>query len=246
VLGKVRNFCRILRDPAACGTSAPGHVGVAYIPWWPSNPCQVRLKDELASMGVSVHDGALNRRTLLCLLLGRGPADVVHVHWPHGMYLGRYARYPFALLHLLLYRVLRHNVIWTVHELEFYETRYPALDRIMVRFLMAICRLLIVHSEYSMKLVRERYGFKRKVVYMPHPSYVGCYADDITPADARARLGLDQHSTVYLFLGHIKRYKGVESLIATFRHVDTAGSTLVIVGQPLDVETGDRIRASAA
>ena len=158
----------------------------------------------------------------------------------------QYARYPFVIFHLLLYRLLRNNVIWTVHELEFYETRYALLDRFMVRLLMAICRQLIVHSDYSAKLVRERYGFKREIVTLRHPSFIECYPNDIAPPVARARLHLAATTTVYLFLGHIKPYKGVESLIEAFKGIDARDTALLIVGQPFDAETAARIRSMAA
>ncbi len=219
-------------------------VTVAYIPWYPTNPYQVRLRDELAAMGIRVHPGKLNLRTLRALVRGRGPA-IAHIHWPHGTYMDDYARYPFVIFHLLLYRLLRNNVIWTVHELEFYETRYALLDRFMVRLLMAICRRLIVHSDYSATLVRERYGFKREIVTLRHPSFIECYPNDIAPPVARARLQLAATTTVYLFLGHIKPYKGVESLIEAFKR--TGGHTvLMIVGQPFDAKTAVRIRSMAA
>jgi beta-1,4-mannosyltransferase len=220
-------------------------VTVAYIPWYPTNPYQIRLRDELAAMGVRVHSGVLSLRTLRALVRGRGPA-IAHIHWPHGTYMDQYARYPFVIFHLLLYRLIRNNVIWTVHELEFYETRYPLLDRFMVRFLMVICRQLIVHSDYSAKLVRERYCFKREIVTLRHPSFIECYPNDIAPVDARARLGLATTTTAYLFLGHIKPYKGVESLIETFKRIDARDTALMIVGQPFDAETAARIRSMAA
>ncbi len=233
--GPIENRTR----PAGAG------VTVAYIPWYPTNPYQIRLKDELAAMGIRVHPGVLSLRTLRALVRRRGPA-IAHIHWPHGTYMDDYARYPFVVFHLLLYRLLRNNVIWTVHELEFYETRYPLLDRFMVRLLMAICRQLIVHSDYSARLVRERYGFTRRIVTLHHPSFVECYPNDTAPSAARARLGLAATTTVYLFLGHIKPYKGVESLIEAFKRIDTRDTALMIVGQPFDAETAVRIRSMAA
>ena len=224
---------------------ARADVTVAYIPWYSTNPYQIQLRDELAAMGVRVRPGVLSLRTLRALVRGRGPS-IVHVHWPHGAYMDQYARYPFVIFHLLLYRLLRNNVIWTVHELEFYETRYALLDRFMVRLLMAICRQLIVHSDYSAKLVRERYGFRREIVTLRHPSFIECYPNDIAPDIARARLHLAATTTVYLFLGHIKPYKGVESLIETFKGIDARDTALMIVGQPFDAETAVRIRSMAA
>ena len=108
-------------DPASCGSRIPGRVKVGYVPWWRTNPYQVRLKQELAALDVDVCDTPLDLRHLLCALRSRGEVDVIHIHWPHGTYLGRYWRFPFVLAFLGISRLLRNNLVWTVHELEFYE-----------------------------------------------------------------------------------------------------------------------------
>lgn len=60
------------------------------------------------------------------------------------------------------------------------------------------------------------------------------------------QLGLEGAKTVYLFMGHIKPYKGVEDFIESFKAIREDGVRLLVVGQPLDEETGSRIRAAAA
>lgn len=245
-----RNFVRLyrlIRDPKACGARANDRTTVGFIPWWPHSFYQSRLVTELGSIGVDVRGNNLSLRSLLCLLLNRDYFDVIHVHWPHGMYAGEYWRFPFVVFHLWVYRLLKNNIIWTVHELdEFYETHYPILDRMMVFFLMKACRQLIVHSNYSAQTIRQRYRYAGKITLLRHPSYVGCYPNDIAREDARAQLGLGKEATVYLFLGRIKPYKGVESLIGTFKAIRDEGSKLIIAGQPFDEETGKRIAALAA
>src|SRR5581483_9462322 len=64
-------------------------------------------------------------------------------------------------------------------------------------------------------------------------------------AAARAELGLPANALVYLFLGFIKPYKGVEELIEAFRRMDGAPLRLLIVGKPLDDETRRRVEALA-
>ncbi len=49
-----------------------------------------------------------------------------------------------------------------------------------------------------------------------------------------------------LFLGNLRRYKGVEALIATFGRLDRPGTTLVIAGQPFDQHIADDLAARAA
>lgn len=244
---KLVKLYRLIRDPGACGARANGRITVGFIPWWPHSFYQSRLVRELGSLGVDVSDSDLSLRSLLCLLLKRDRFDLIHVHWPHGMYVNEYRRFPFAVFHLWVYRLLRNNLIWTVHELdEFYETRYPLLDRIMVSFLIKWCRQLIVHSNDSARSIRQRYRYAGLLTLIRHPSYVGGYPNDITREEARAQLGLGKDVTVYLFLGRIKPYKGVESLIEAFKTILDESSRLVIAGEPFDEETSKRIVALTA
>jgi beta-1,4-mannosyltransferase len=242
---KLAKLYRLLRGTEPCCDRPRGKLCVGFIPWWPGTFYQQRLVQEVVRQGMHVGGRELSVKSLICLLLGRDCDDVIHVHWPHGAYMHNYWQVPFVLFHLALYRLLKDNIVWTVHELEFYETRYPILDRLVVRALMNLARVVVVHSRYSMDLVRRRYGYKKSITVLPHPSFIGCYPNEIQKGAARRNLGLDAGATVYLFLGHIKPYKGVEELIAAFRSIDDGAIRLVIAGKPLDVATADRVRAMA-
>ena len=52
---------------------------VGFLPWWPANPYQLLLKQELNKLGVRVIGNP--PLSLLRLLIGRDGLDVVHVHW---------------------------------------------------------------------------------------------------------------------------------------------------------------------
>jgi glycosyltransferase involved in cell wall biosynthesis len=237
---------RLIRDPRACGSRPDSRLTVSFVPWWPHTVYQTRLTEELSSLGIRVQGSELTLRELLCLLLNRNHADVVHIHWPHGTYVENYWRFPLVMFHLGLYRLRKNNIVWTVHELdEYYETRYPLLDHLMAWFLMKICRQLFVHSNYSAEAVRRRYRFRRPITLMRHPAYVGRYPSTITREAARAALGFPDDVLVYLFFGHIKPYKGVEWLIETFGQLAGSNIRLLIVGKPFDEATGRRIRALA-
>lgn len=243
---KITKLCRLLRGTEPCCDRPQGKLCIGYIPWWPATFYQSRLVRELGHLGIHVDARELSLKSLLCLLLGRDCDDIVHVHWPHGSYVHNYWRIPFVLFHLLLYRVLKDNIVWTVHELEFYETRYPLLDKLVVRSLMKLARALVVHSRYSMDVVRRRYGYRKHIAVLRHPSYIGCYPNEIEKCEAREQLKLDAKARVYLFLGHIKPYKGVEELIESFRSIEDPGIRLVIAGKPMDAATGERVAVMAA
>ncbi|MFL6623400.1 MAG: glycosyltransferase [Sulfurifustaceae bacterium] len=237
---------RLIRGAETCCDHPPRTIGVAFMPWWPGTFYQARLVQDLAVHGVHVQGRDLSLRSLLCLLSRRECDDVIHVHWPHGTYVSRYWRVPFVVLHLWLYRMFKNNVVWTVHELEFYETHFPTLDRIVVHSLLKLARALVVHSDYSASVVRERYGYRGELRVLRHPSFAGCYPNTIGKQAARRSLDLPDDAFVYLFLGHIKPYKGVEGLIAAFRALHDPRLRLVIAGKPLDERLGRRIGVAAA
>jgi beta-1,4-mannosyltransferase len=242
---KFHRLWQLLRHPETFCECSTGRTCIGFVPWWPGTYYQARLVKELQAQGLFVHGNELSVKTLVCLLFGRDCNEVIHVHWPHGTYLHNYWRFPFVVFHLWLYRLLKNNIVWTVHELEFYETRYPALDRMMVHLLVRIARALIVHSEYSIRVLRDRHRYRREIVLLRHPGHVDCFPNDIGREAARAELGLPATGTVYLFLGFIKPYKGVEELIDVFGNIDDPQSRLLIVGKPLNEETRERIETLA-
>ncbi|NDP46986.1 MAG: glycosyltransferase family 4 protein [Sulfuriferula multivorans] len=219
------------------------NITAGFLPWWPQNPYQILLKQELNKLGVRVIGNP--PLSLLRLLIGRDGLDVVHVHWPHGIYTT-----PFQFLHVLIvliaYRVLKNNVVWTVHELDAYESRFPRIDTWLRAVLMKLCRHLIVHGEYTRCEIVAKYRFPRAISIVRHPSYTGWYKDDIDRTDARHLLGLPAHSRVFLYFGYIKPYKGVEELIDAFRTVQDPQAILLIAGKPLDDDIKRQIESLAS
>lgn len=225
------------------GKSGPPRLTVGFLPWWPANPYQLMLKRELNDRGVRViGDPPLS---LLRILVGRDGLDVVHVHWPHGTYKtpGQMA---YMLCVLLMYRLLRNNIVWTVHELTAYESRHPRRDAWFRSVVMKLSRHLIVHGEFTKRLVRMKHGYPRDVQVAHHPSYLGWYKDEVTREQARQALGIRVNELVFLYFGYVKPYKGVEDLISAFRKLPGSDRALLIVGKPLDAAIKDQVEGAAA
>ena len=216
---------------------------VGFLPWWPENPYQILLKQELNKLGVKVIGNP--PLSLLRLMFGRDGLDVVHVHWPHGLYKTLW-QFMHVLIMLVAYRLLKNNVVWTVHELDAYESRYPRIDAWFRAVLMKLCCRLLVHGEYTRHEVQTRHGFVRPIDIVRHPSYIGWYKDEATREQARQKLGLSEAARIYLFFGYVKPYKGVEDLIEAFRSVQDDQAFLLVVGKPLDAEIKTKIESLAA
>lgn len=216
---------------------------VGFLPWWPANPYQLLLKQELNKQGVRVIGNP--PLSLLRILVGRDGLDVVHVHWPHGLY-----RNTWQLLHVLLvllaYRLIKNNIVWTVHELDAYESRHPKRDGWFRSVVMRLSRRLIVHGEHTRQVLIEDHDYQRPIDVARHPSYIGWYKDDVSREQARAKLGLPDDARVYLYFGYIKPYKGVEDLIRAFGQIRNEGAILLIAGKPLDDAIKQEVESMAA
>jgi beta-1,4-mannosyltransferase len=215
---------------------------VGFLPWWPANPYQILLKQELKKLGGRVIGNP--PLSLLRLLIGRDGLDVVHVHWPHGTY-KTLPQMLYVLTLLIAYRLLKNNIVWTVHELDAYESKHPRRDAWFRSMVMRLSRRLIVHGEHTLHELTAQHGYKRPIDLARHPSYVGWYKDEVSREQARLKLGLASNARVYLYFGYIKPYKGVEELIGAFRKLPEDNAVLLIAGKPLDMETKETIEGLA-
>lgn len=230
---------------------------VAFLPADP-NPYQHLLADALRAHDVEVRLAPGPRRiTLLPVTsawLGAGRPPVIHIHWTH-RYLGRgegwRARLADArfLAELRALRALRVRIVWTVHNLGGHDGRRSSRDVAMHRALVRAARAVICHCQAARAAVIETYALAptdtARLHVIAHGSYVGAYPDDIDRASARARLDLPDDARVLLFVGQLRRYKGVEDLIACVRRMDQPDLRLVIVGRPVDAAIEAALRAAA-
>ncbi|MGB9593431.1 MAG: glycosyltransferase family 4 protein, partial [Anaerolineae bacterium] len=176
--------------------------------------------------------------------------DVIHLHWvelqiaspSRGRALKKFARLVAALL---LARAEGLAFVYTVHNLAHHEGRNARLNRWANRCVFALADAVHVHDEGVAAQLAALYGRKGGVYIVPHGNYIGAYPVSGTREDARLRLGLLPHHKVFLFLGQIRPYKGVEELIAAFRQLEGEAYILLIAGNPQDAAYAARIEAAA-
>jgi len=229
--------------PVSQGGTVTKQMTVGFLPWWPANPYQILLKRELNLLGVRVIGNP--ELSLMRLLLGRDGLDIVHVHWPHGMYKTFWQMLHVSLV-LVAYRLIKNNVVWTVHELDAYESRHPGRDAWFRSLVMRLSKRLIVHGEHTRQELIGAHGYKRPVDLVRHGSYIGWYQDSVTQQQARLKLGISSTARVYLYFGYIKPYKGVEELIEAFRSLQDDKAVLLIAGRPLNQAIEQNIESLAA
>ena len=165
-----------------------------------------------------------------------GPAyDVFHVHWPEMLLEQRtgprrlYRRLTTLLLCLRLV-VGRVAVVRTWHNVE----RPSGLGRLDHLVLDILDRLTVVRIRLNDS---GSMPGRAPYVTMPHGHYRSWYAPFERSEATAGRL---------LFVGLVRRYKGVERLIESFRAVDDPHLTLRVAGLPSTPELTETVNALAA
>ncbi len=182
-----------------------------------------------------------------------GSIDVLHVHWPELAFLARPAadavRNTLRILRGIA-RLRRRGipVVWMVHNLRPHDLT-PKRRLLWAAYHRALSRLVsgaLTLSPATIETVRTAFPpLRRKPMGGAwHPAYPNHALPDAR-ASTRTALGLHGASRLYAFVGLVRPYKGVDSLIGAFRALPDGGARLLIAGRAQDESFGARIRALA-
>ncbi len=222
----------------------PRPLRVLFLPdFSASNPYQSELARGLERLGVQVFMARAPRRDPLPIIRAwvrhRRP-DVVHLHWTHdylgsGDSPGRLARARF-LWQLRAIRALGTRLVWTVHNIGGHEGRRDPAELSVHRGLFALADAVICHCDAAVELVVDAYRLtladRGRLHVIPHGNYIGAYPDVVYRDEARRRLDLAADSRVFLFIGGVRAYKGIEDLVSAFRELEGPDLRLLIAGNP--------------
>ena len=97
---------------------------------------------------------------------------------------------------------------------------------------------IIVHSQHAKKLLHKNYPFvkQEKVIVIP----LGCFpniSSESKKSSVRKILQIPQQSILFLYVGYIKKSKGIVETVKAFKKISDKNSLLYIVGKTTDNET---------
>jgi glycosyltransferase involved in cell wall biosynthesis len=147
------------------------------------------------------------------------------------------------------YKARGGRLVYTVHNLAQHEGEGGAVEAAAMRRLLGLADGLHVHAAYMADEV-ERISSVPPIAVIPHGHYIDAYPNTISRAAARHALELPltvNHSplTVYLFLGLIRPYKGLDELLPAFRSLPHPNAALLIAGRPRPSDYAARLAAQA-
>ncbi|MBD2028219.1 glycosyltransferase family 4 protein [Leptolyngbya sp. FACHB-711] len=221
------------------------------------NPYQALLAEALQQQETEVYFPVGYRRVFPIFRALQDCADstqVLHLHWisPYIKGTNWLQRSVYSikfLLDILIVRATGVKIAWTIHNRLSHEALFPQLELWTIRQFVKLVDRIIVHHYASLSELAELYRFDvGKATVIPHGHYRTVYGKAIAPAEARAILGLPPTGKIYLSLGMLRPYKGIERFLQTWqRNPEVAANhTLLIAGKTLDDVYGQQLTKQVA
>ena len=222
-------------------------MNVAFLPVYP-NPYQRLLRDGLRPHGVGV-EFLEELPDADWLRARRSEVDILHFHWLDGLYMARLAT-PLQVARFIarirLARRLGYRVVWTAHNILPHRVAFRPLDVAIRRLMMREATAVIVHCEAGRRELLQRFPRRGPVAVIPLGNYSAVYPVTLTREEARASFGLDESRFVYLALGNIAAYKGLERFVEAFGRVADASDMVLIAGRNRDQAVVGRLESAVS
>jgi beta-1,4-mannosyltransferase len=213
-----------------------------FLPYWPDNPYQPLLKDGLLAAGVAVQ--APGKLAELSKSASNG--DLAHLHWlpPTGLGPRRLLNTFQFLRQLTALRRKGIPIVWTAHNVIPHESRQPRIDLWLSGKVTRMADRIICHSESARDeiVAQLKLTDPSKIRVIPHGHYVDSYPNSLSRAECRQRLSVESDDLVFLFLGRIRAYKGVFTLLESFQRHPAHKAKLIIAGKPHDQAVDAEVR----
>lgn len=168
-----------------------------------------------------------------------GRYDVWHVHWPDD-FLSirspvRAVGYVVAELVLMgLARLRGTRIVWTVHDLGPHESPHPWLEPLFWRAFVPMVDGFVTLSDHARDAAQAQFPAlqRRPSAVVPHGHYRPAYPDPVPQIEARRVLDISPGAPVLAYVGRIRPYKNVPTLVRTFRAWDAPDARLLVAGNP--------------
>jgi glycosyltransferase involved in cell wall biosynthesis len=156
---------------------------------------------------------------------------IFHILWNNKMQL-----FDRTLL-MLYYKLLGKKIVFTAHNVNAgkRDAKDSLLNRLTLRVQYQLADHIFVHTEAMKSELLEHYGVQPdKATVIPFGINNAVPNTELTPVEAKRRLGIGSEEKVILFFGAIRPYKGLEHLVAAFQRVAPQDQRyrLVIAGEP--------------
>jgi D-inositol-3-phosphate glycosyltransferase len=161
----------------------------------------------------------------------RSKPRILHILWNNKIEL-----FDRTLL-MAYYKLCGKKIAFTAHNVN--QARRDAKDSLMNRLTLRIQYELsdhiFVHTKKMKDELCQDFGVDEKTVtVIRHPVNNAFPDTDLTPAEAKRQLGIDENEKAVLFFGRLRPYKGLEDLLSAFQLLTAkhCNYRLIIASEP--------------
>jgi glycosyltransferase involved in cell wall biosynthesis len=163
--------------------------------------------------------------------VGTAAPPIVHILWNNKL------QYFDRTLLMLIYKLLGKKIVLTAHNVNAgkRDSNDSLLNRVTLKMQYRLADHIFVHTEKSKSELVEDFGVRKQAVtVIPFGINNSVPNTQLTPAEARQRLGIGPNEKTILFFGAIRPYKGLEYLVSAFQRIAPkhADYRLIIAGEP--------------
>ena len=158
-------------------------------------------------------------------------ARIFHILWNY-----KFEYFDRTLL-MLYYKGLGKKIVLTSHNVNQArrDSKDSLLNRVTLKIQYRLADHIFVHTEKMKSELLQDFGVEeRSVTVIPFGINNSLPETDLTPAQARRRLGIADGEKAILFLGRMRPYKGLEYLLTAFKELASSDPTcrLIIASEP--------------
>ncbi len=137
-----------------------------------------------------------------------------------------------VLFNLLLVKLFLGKVVLTIHDVDSFAKKE---NKQISNLIYMITDLVLTHNQFSKEhILKNHPHLNAKIFIIPHGNYIPFINVRNDKIASRIYLGLDQRKKVILFFGMIKKVKGLDVLLESFKKVvdKHPDIILLIAGRP--------------
>ena len=151
-------------------------------------------------------------------------ADFIWYHWIENRY-----KKPVVLSKIKKYAAGGKKIIWNLHNKIPHAAKDVSKAKEFMKTMADLSYKIIIHSSETIEIIKEISGGNpvvlSKVVYVPHPNYIGAYGSE------RSENSLQNNKLSLCFFGAVKKYKNIELLISAINELGFDDVELAITGR---------------
>lgn len=215
----------------------------------PDNPFQYMLVDYLKENGYKVVLGKKKSLFTVIQCVFKCKPEIIYFDWVHSFLIGETKLFSwvksltFCVEILIVKFLFGVKIVHTIHNIHNHAGRSIRLERFFYSWFLKRCDNVRVYTEDTIAKIEQYTGVTIKnFIVSPDLPYTLHYKRRSTIEEGYEHLGLKEKKFVYLFIGNVKPYKGVEELLGVFSLKEFKDDVLVIAGRVQKGEYAEQLQ----